>query len=92
MFKFNNSVVPNKVRIGWHFSSNKYACRDAYLALKSRVTVTVQYNLQLQYIYSMVVAADLLDITANGVCPRGATILGGICSFEIPVSSTLTIR
>ena len=37
MFKFNNSIVPNKVRIGWHFSSNKYACRDAYSALKSSV-------------------------------------------------------
>ena len=35
MFKFNNSIVPNKVRIGWHFSSNKYSSRDAYLALKS---------------------------------------------------------
>ena len=35
MFKFNNSIVPNKVRRGWHFSSNKYAYRDAYLALKS---------------------------------------------------------
>ena len=35
MFKFNNSIVPNKVRIGWHFSSNKYAYRDAYSALKS---------------------------------------------------------
>ena len=35
MFKFNNSIVPNKVRIGWHFSSNKYAYRDAYLAHKS---------------------------------------------------------
>ena len=27
--------MPNKVRIGWHFSSNKYAYRDAYSALKS---------------------------------------------------------
>ena len=35
MFKFNNSIVPNKVRIGWHFSSNKYAYTDAYSALKS---------------------------------------------------------
>ena len=35
MFKFNNSIVPNKVRIGWHFSSNKYAYRDASSALKS---------------------------------------------------------
>ena len=34
MFKFNNSIVPNKVRIGWHFSSNKNAYRDAYSALK----------------------------------------------------------
>ena len=38
MFKFNNSIVPNKVRIGWHFSSNKYTYRDAYSALKSRVS------------------------------------------------------
>ena len=29
MFKFNNSIVPNKVRIGWHFSSNKYAYRKS---------------------------------------------------------------
>ena len=36
MFKFNNSIVPNKVRIGWHFSSNKYVYRNTYLALKSR--------------------------------------------------------
>ena len=35
MFKFNNSIVPNKVHIGWHFSSNKYAYRDDYSALKS---------------------------------------------------------
>ena len=35
MFKFNNSIVPNKVRIGWHYSSNKYAYWDAYSALKS---------------------------------------------------------
>ena len=35
MFKFNNSIVPNKVHIGWHFLSNKYAYRDAYSALKS---------------------------------------------------------
>ena len=34
MFKFNNSIVPNKVRIGWHFSSNKYAYRDAFSAHK----------------------------------------------------------
>ena len=35
MLKFNNSIVPNKVRIGWYFSSNKYAYRDVYSALKS---------------------------------------------------------
>ena len=34
MLKFNNSIVPNKVHIGWHFSSNKYAYRDVYLALE----------------------------------------------------------
>ena len=28
--------MPNKVRIGWHFSSNKYAYRDVYSALKSK--------------------------------------------------------
>ena len=27
--------MPNKVHIGWHFSSNKYAYRDVYSALKS---------------------------------------------------------
>ena len=37
MFKFNNRIVPNKVHIGWHFSSNKYAHRDAYSALKSLI-------------------------------------------------------
>ena len=36
MSKFNNSIVPKNVRIGWHFSSNKYAYRDAYSALKSK--------------------------------------------------------
>ena len=35
MLKFNNSIVPSKVRIGWHFSLNKYTYRDAYSALKS---------------------------------------------------------
>ena len=37
MFKFNNSIVSNKVRIGWHFSSIKYAYRNAYLVLKSNI-------------------------------------------------------
>ena len=37
MFKFNNSIMPNKVGIGWHFSSDKYAYRGAYSALKSTV-------------------------------------------------------
>ena len=27
--------MPNKVRIGWHFSSNKYTYRDVYSALKN---------------------------------------------------------
>ena len=36
MFKSNNSVVPNKVHIGWHFSSNKYTYRDVYSALKCK--------------------------------------------------------
>ena len=36
MFKFNNSIVPNKERIGLHFSSNKHAYSDAYSALKSK--------------------------------------------------------
>ena len=36
MFKSNNSVVPNKVHIGWHFSSNKYTYRGVYSALKSK--------------------------------------------------------
>ena len=37
MFKSNNSIVPNKVRLRWHFSSNKYAYKimDVYSALKS---------------------------------------------------------
>ena len=37
MFKFNNNIVPNKVHIGWHFLSNKYAYRDVYSALKSNM-------------------------------------------------------
>ena len=44
MFKFNNSIVPNKVRIGRHFSSNKYAYRDAYSALKSIGMGTSQFT------------------------------------------------
>ena len=36
MFKFYNSIVPNKVHVGCHFSSNNYAYRDAYSALKCR--------------------------------------------------------
>ena len=39
MFKLNNSIVPNKVHIGWHFSSYKYAYRDSYSALKSNVLI-----------------------------------------------------
>ena len=39
MFTSNNGIVPNKVRIGWHFLSNKYAYRDAYSALKSSLKV-----------------------------------------------------
>ena len=35
MFKSNNSTVPNKMRIGWHFSSNKCAYRDVYDASNS---------------------------------------------------------
>ena len=35
MFKFNNSIVPNKMSIGWHFSSNKDAYRDVYSALSN---------------------------------------------------------
>ena len=37
MYKFNNSIVPNKVRIGWHFSSNKYAYSLGTLIRHSRV-------------------------------------------------------
>ena len=45
MFKFNNNnIVPNKVRIGWHFSSNKYASRDAYSALKSTRVLEYSYS------------------------------------------------
>ena len=39
MFKSNNTLVPNNVRIGWHFSSNKYAYRDVYSALKSKSNI-----------------------------------------------------
>ena len=37
MFKFNNSIMPNKVRIGWHFSSNKYAYTIGTLIRQSRI-------------------------------------------------------
>ena len=40
MCKSNDSLVPNKVSIGWHFSSNKYAHRDVYSALKRTYTHT----------------------------------------------------
>ena len=41
----NNRILPNKVCIGWHFSSNKYAYRDTYLALKSNLALsTLKYN------------------------------------------------
>ena len=40
MFEFN-IIVPNKVHIGWHFSSNKYAYRDAYSALKSGLALPI---------------------------------------------------
>ena len=29
-FIFNKRIVPNKARIGRHFSGNKYAYRDVY--------------------------------------------------------------
>ena len=44
MFLFNNSIVPNKVHIGWHFSSNKYAYRDAYSALKSSIKCSLDVH------------------------------------------------
>ena len=44
MFKFNNSIVPSKVRIGWHFSSNKYAYRDAYSAHKNKSSCGPWYS------------------------------------------------
>ena len=44
MSKFNNSIVPNKVCIGWHFSSNKYSYRDAYLALEYLVMEIVNIS------------------------------------------------
>ena len=39
MFKSNNSIVPNinKMRMRWHLSSDKYAYRDVYSALKGRL-------------------------------------------------------
>ena len=47
MLKFNNSIVPNKGRIGWHFSSNKYAYRDVYLALKSSQNGCNKHSIEL---------------------------------------------
>ena len=49
MLKFNNSLVPNKVRIGWHFSSNKYAYRDVYSALKSNYKDLRKYLAKLDW-------------------------------------------
>ena len=51
MFLFNNSIMPNKVRIGWHFLSNKYAYRDAYSALKCRyVLYGIRYTVFLVHL------------------------------------------
>ena len=49
MFKFNNGIVPNKVHIGWHFSSNKYSYRDAYSALKSSTSLEVDTEKRLGF-------------------------------------------
>ena len=34
MFKCNNSIVPNKVHIGWHFSSNNKSKECGYIHSK----------------------------------------------------------
>ena len=52
MFKFNNNIVPNKVRIGWHFSSNKYVYKDAYSALKSSLCLQAVMMSKLLVAYS----------------------------------------
>ena len=39
MSKFNKHIMPNKVCIGWHFSSNRYIYGDAYLALRSKIFI-----------------------------------------------------
>ena len=44
MFKFNNSIVPNKVRIGWYFSSNKYTYKDAFSAHKSSFLQVLEFS------------------------------------------------
>ena len=36
MFKSNNNIVLNKVRIGWHFHRINTKNREAYSALKSK--------------------------------------------------------
>ena len=61
MLKFNNSIVPNKVRIGWHFSSNKYAYRDVYSALKSTDNQTTLYNRYSVYILNMSISCEVDD-------------------------------
>ena len=64
MFKFNNSMVPNKVRIGRHFSSNKYAYRDAYSALKSSYS-SMLFHLQSRYFLKNINVADIAELLKN---------------------------
>ena len=47
MLKFNNSIMPNKVHIGWHFSSKKYAYRDVYSTLKSSQNGCKKHSIEL---------------------------------------------
>ena len=63
MFKFNNRLVPNKVHIGWHFSSNKYVHRDAYSALKSLIFYSfVWYVVSLIWTRSMVPTVTFITL------------------------------
>ena len=54
MLKFNNSIVLNKVCIGWHFSSNKYAYRDVYSTLKRMCSKSTSKSLFVRNVSSLI--------------------------------------
>ena len=88
MLKFNNSIVSNKVRIGWHFSSNKYAYRDVYSALKS-IWITSSYDYPVSWNRGM--TSDLHGpMTSDLHGPMTSNLHGSLTSdLHGPVTSDL---